>query len=441
MNQQKIQSCLLAVFALLANMAYSQNPCGGGDDRGGFGCALLSFFGGKPPGDEFGFPRVHAVDPNEIAGPVGFDSLLHWVSVHDNLGYTIYFENDPDFATAPAQVVRIELPVDSNLNIYTVRLGNYGFGIFNYEVPENTTFYQQRLTDTEDSLGVHVDVTAGIDVVNNKVFWIFESVDPLTGLPPEDALTGFLPVNDTSINIYNDTLPKRGEGYVTFTIMPQESLVTGDSVQGQASIIFDINAPLETNIWRNMIDAFAPVSEMSALLASAPGNSVNLNWTGTDDPGGTGVAHYDLFVAKDDGPFLLHAQQLDTTAYFFTGAPGSTYGFYTIATDNVGNREEDKMAADEEVTLGGGCATSLVISNATLTTGEYRSMGPLIANNTTIATGLDVKFISDTSVTLQPLFTVQLGAVFEAKIEACPANFGSGSPGILKIFKRGKKKE
>ncbi len=397
---------------------------------------LLDFF------DEFGFPRVHAVDPNEIAGPVGYDSLLHWVSVHDNLGYTIYFENDPDFATAPAQVVRIDLPVDSNLNIYTVRLGNYGFGIFNYEVPENTTFYQQRLTDTEDSLGVHVDVTAGIDVVNNKVFWIFESVDPLTGLPPEDALTGFLPVNDTSINIYNDTLPKRGEGYVTFTIMPQESLVTGDSVRGQASIIFDINAPLETNIWRNMIDAFAPVSAMTTLPSSSPGNSVNLAWSGTDDPGGVGTDYYDLFVSKDDGPFLLHAQKLDTTAYLFTGAPGSTYGFYTIATDHVGNREEDKLAADEEVILGGGCVTNLTLTSATLATGEYRSMGPLTSSgSTTVTTGLDVKYISDTSVTLQGNFAVQLGAVFEAKIEVCPSNFSGGSGGFLKLFGKKEKKK
>ncbi len=440
LKQQSVFFVLLFCLSL-SNLTLAQ-PCGGGDDRGGFGCALLVLAGAKPPGDPFGFPRVHAVDPNLIAGPVGYDSIEHWVSVHDNLGYTIYFENDPDFATAPAQVVRIDLPVDSNLNIYSVRLGNYGFGQFNYTVPENTTFYQQRLTDTEDSLGVHVDVTAGIDVVNNKVFWLFESIDPATGLPPEDALVGFLPVNDTSVNIYNDTLPKRGEGYVLFTIIPQETLVTGDSVRAQASIIFDINAPLETNIWQNMIDAFPPTSLMNTLPASAPGNSVTLTWSGTDDPGGTGVAFYDLFVSKDGAPFMLHASEIDSTAYLFSGAPGSTYEFYTLATDNVGNREEEKTAGEGgEVLLGDGCVTNLTLSGVTLSSGNYRSAGQLTANNITIAAPLDVKFYSDTAILIQNNFSVELGAEFEAIIEVCPPSFGNPGSGGLFKRKNGKKRK
>jgi hypothetical protein len=426
--------CFTTYHSLLA-----QDPCGGGDDRGGFGCALLAILGiEKPPGNPFNFPRVHAVDPNLIAGPVGYDSLIQWVSVHDNLGYTIYFENDPDFATAPAQIVRIDLPVDSNLNIYSVRLGNFGFGYFNYTVPENTTFYQQRLTNTVDSLGVWVDVTAGIDVVNNKVFWLFESIDPATGLPPEDALTGFLPVNDTSINIYNDTLPKRGEGYVLFTIMPQSDLVTGDSVMAKASIIFDINAPLETNTWKNRIDAFAPTSQIAALPGMTPSNTIWLSWSGVDDPGGVGVDYYDLYVSKDGGPYLLHAGEIDTTAYFFTGVPGSEYDFYTRATDHVGNTEAEKTVADETVTLGGGCAPDLLITVTTIANGIYRSEGQLTSYNPILTTGQNVSYRSDTAVFIPNNFTVQLGAEFEMTIEECPPNFTG--PGILnKLFKKKKK--
>ena len=47
-------------------------------------------------------PVVAPVDPNEIIGPQGYvdaDSL-RWVSTDATLGYTIYFENDPEFATA-----------------------------------------------------------------------------------------------------------------------------------------------------------------------------------------------------------------------------------------------------------------------------------------------------------------------------------------------------
>ena len=341
--------------------------------------------------------------------------------MNDRLGYTVYYENDPDFATAPAQIVRIDLPVDSNLNIFSVRLGNFGFGQFNYDVPPNTTFYQQRLTDTEDSLNVHVDVTAGIDVVGGKVFWIFESIDPTTGLPPEDALTGFLPVNDTSINIYNDTLTKKGEGFVTFNIVPQGSLETGDSVTAQASIVFDINDPIETNTWKNFIDAFPPTSSMDTLPQLVPSSTVELQFNGMDDPGGVGLSYYDLYVSKDGGPFLLHTSGIDTTSFLFNGSSGH-YAFYTRATDHVGNTEADKMVADEEVVLGDECATLLVINMANLINGIYRSEGLLTSFATTIASGSIVNFKSDTAVHLDYDFSVDLGAQFEVIIEACPSN-------------------
>lgn len=34
-----------------------------------------------------------SADPNEIIGPMGYDSI-HWVSINDMLNYTILFEND-----------------------------------------------------------------------------------------------------------------------------------------------------------------------------------------------------------------------------------------------------------------------------------------------------------------------------------------------------------
>ena len=304
--------------------------------------------GDDDDGDGFNIPRVHAVDPNEVLGEIGFDSSM-WVSINDRLAYTIFYENDPDFATAPAQIVEIRLPVHENLNIFSVQLGNFGFGFFSFDVPENTTFYQNRL-DVRDSLNVFVDVTAGIDVVANEIFWIFESIDPLTGLPPEDALTGFLPVNDTSIGLYNDTLPKRGEGYVTYTIKSKSSVMTGDTATAQAEIIFDINAPLKTNIWTNLIDAFPPASQIDTAIDN--GSVRTLNWSGADDPGGVGIAYYDLYVSRDSGDFLIYTAGIDTNFFDVTGVPGSIYAFYTRATDNVGNQEPPKVIPEIEVTFG-----------------------------------------------------------------------------------------
>lgn len=429
---------LLIVFSIffLPCFCIAQSPCDPGEEEGCHACGdpeedpendPKTIPDAPPDPDDpncpdcFNIPRLHAVDPNEINGPVGYDSL-QWMSVKDRHGYTVYYENDPDFATAPAQIVKIDLPVDSNLNIYSVRLGSFGFGQYNYEVPPNTITYQKLLTDTEDSLNVHVRVTAGIDVVDHDVFWIFESLDPETGLPPEDALTGFLPVNDTSINIYNDTLTKKGEGYVTFNILPQTNLETGDSVTAQASIVFDINEAIETNTWKNFIDARPPTSSMDTLPTFTPSTSIELTFSGEDDPGGVGIAFYDLYVAKDGGPFLLHTASIDTTSFLFVGEPGTSYAFYTRATDYVGNTEPLKIVADEEIILGDGCVTTLTINMMNLISGIYRSNGLLTSFATTIANGSVVSFRSDTGVLVDYDFNVELGAEFEIIIEACPSN-------------------
>ena len=106
--------------------------CEEGDDAGCYGCGD-DMDDGDEEGDSVSIDRIHAVDPNEISGPLGFDTA-RWVSVNDNLGYTVFFENDPDFATAPAQIVDIRLPIDPKLDIFSLRLGDFGFGFFSFQV-------------------------------------------------------------------------------------------------------------------------------------------------------------------------------------------------------------------------------------------------------------------------------------------------------------------
>ena len=87
--------------------------------------------------------------------------------------------------------------------------------------------------------------------------------------------------------------------------------------------------------WINRVDAFPPGSHLDALPPTS-GPALTLHWSGADDPGGVGIAYYDLYVRRDTGSFYLYQSKLDTTALAFTGIPGSTYYFYTIATDRVG---------------------------------------------------------------------------------------------------------
>lgn len=95
-------------------------------------------------------------DPNEIAGPTGYDDSLHFVNSAEKMNYNISFENDPDFATAPATRVSITYPVPPQQNIASFRLSDFGFGSHIFTVPSNSTSYSNRL-DVSDDLGVWVD--------------------------------------------------------------------------------------------------------------------------------------------------------------------------------------------------------------------------------------------------------------------------------------------
>ena len=289
-------------------------------------------------------PILCSRDPNDIVGPIGYGDPK-WVSVNDNLPYMIRFENDPDFATAPAQRVVVEHYPDEDLNLFSARLGDFGFANQLISVPSNTTFYSQQL-DMVDSLGVRVDVTAGIDVTNNKLFWIFESIDPATGLPPTDPLLGLLPVNDSLLH--------NGEGFVNFTIRPKSTSVTGDSILAIASIVFDDNDTIVTPEISNIIDAFPPISDLHNLPATADSTSFAVSWTAQDDAGGCGVRDYALHVSTNGGTFSLYQSGILDTSTVFIGQSGNTYSFFTLATDNVGNTEAMKTVGEDTITIQGG---------------------------------------------------------------------------------------
>ncbi len=292
-------------------------------------------------------------DPNALTGPTGF-AEPHWVSVNDKLTYTAEFENDPNLATAPAQEVRIKVPLNDKVDPYSLRIGNFGFGYFDFTVPTGSSFYQKRL-DVRDSLGVYVDVTAGLDVVNHEAFWILQSIDPATGLPPNNPQTGLLPVNDSVFH--------RGEGFVTFTIKPKQSDQTGDTINAVAQIIFDVNAPIVTNGWFNTVDALPPVSSVNPLPVAFDTTAFSIGFTGNDDPGGCGISKFKLYYSKDASAFALWGEYDPGTTVAFNGQKNSTYGFFSLAVDHVGNTEPMKTVADAITAIPGVCTISPTIAH------------------------------------------------------------------------------
>lgn len=268
-------------------------------------------------------------DPNDIVGPEGF-STLQWMSKFERHDYMIRFENDPLLATGPAQYVEVRHDVDPDINPLSVRLGAFGFGPFLFDVPENASFYQQRL-DLTNELGIYLDVVGGLDVVANQVFWRLETIDPTTGLRPLDLTIGFLPPNDT---LTND-----GQGFVTFSALPKSSTVTRDSVSADAIIIFDLNEPITTNLWHNTLDALAPTSALGPLPDTSLSNIIPLVWTGHDDLDASGIATYTLFSSADSGPYIPVQEGITDTTVMFEGEYNVHYDFYIIAIDHTGNKE------------------------------------------------------------------------------------------------------
>jgi hypothetical protein len=284
--------------------------------------------------------RPASSDPNDIIGPAGVGALNH-VDGADVMPYTIHFENAAGLATAPAAMVSITQTLDPDLDWTTFRLGDFGFGNTVIDVPADSAFFQTRL-DLTATRGVYLDVTAGINAATGEVRWEFTAIDPATSDLPEDPLVGFLPPNVNG---------PEGEGFVTYTVQPKSSAKTGDRIDAQASIVFDVNDPIVTPAIFNTLDRGAPGSTVLPLPATENTLSFPVTWSGADDVGGSGIAGYDVYVSDNGGTYSLWQSATPATQAIFSGLNGHTYAFYSIARDNAGNSEAAPTAPDTQVTV------------------------------------------------------------------------------------------
>lgn len=279
-------------------------------------------------------------DPNEIIGTKGYDApgdTLQWVAATATLPYTIYFENDPDFATAAAQRVEVRHKLHPKVSKSTFCVGSFGFGSHVFAVEGEVSSYQTRLDLTED-MGIYVDVVAGYDVVTNEAFWILQTIDPATGVAPISPDMGFLPVNDEEHS---------GEGFVSFTIKPNErQCVTGDTITAMASIVFDINEAIPTNKWWNTVDALPPTTQL--IGQEQRDNTLLLQFSGNDDTGGCGLKQFKLYVSDNYGAYQLYGTYPAGEEATYTPEFGHCYRFFCLGEDNVGNIEAMKEEAEYE---------------------------------------------------------------------------------------------
>ena len=298
------------------------------DANGCSGSASITINDQPVPPPPFIITVVASSDPNDITGPAGYGDQK-WVSVKDELPYLIRFENDSKMATSAVNKVVITHPVDNMANMFSFQLGDFSFRNFSFQVPPNTSHYFKRL-NMVDSMGIYLDVTAGIDVTKKQAFWIFQAFDPVTGLPNINPDLGFL--------LINDSISHNGEGSVRFSIKPKNNASTGDTIKAFASIVFDVNAPLLTNVAYNTIDSKPPASKIKS-ITTISSDVFEVNWDGRDDPKGSGVADYKLLISSNNEPYSSYDAITDTS-YIVSLTGGNEYKIQSIAKDHTNNMEQ-----------------------------------------------------------------------------------------------------
>ncbi|MEP6569512.1 MAG: hypothetical protein ABJC10_07030 [Acidobacteriota bacterium] len=284
--------------------------------------------------------HLHVVasgDPNEKDGSQGAGTP-QFVTGTEPLRYVISFENIST-ATAPAQTVVVTDQLDpAKVDLSTVSLGAFNFGI-NGTAPATAVSSYSADIDLRPAKNLIARVNGQVDENTGLLTWRFTSIDPATGQPTTDPLAGFLPP---------DTNPPDGQGSVTFSVMPKQNLATGTEIRNKARIIFDNNAPIDTNEYLNTIDNSLPASHVLPLAGVQSSIVFNVNWTGTDT--GSGVQSYDVYASENGGPFTLWQSNATATAGTFIGKPGTGYSFYSLSRDGAGNLEPAKTTAEAGTT-------------------------------------------------------------------------------------------
>jgi RHS repeat-associated protein len=293
-------------------------------------------------------PTGQARDPNgKLTSGFGDQG---YIPPNTPIVYTIYFENQAS-ATAPAEIVTVTDPLASNLDWSTVQLNQIQFNNVLINVPGGQQSYAGQVNVSTDPNPVNVN--ASLNAGTGVLTWTMQSVNSVTGGLPADPMAGFLPPNNSS---------NRGTGYVTFSVKPVSGLANGTTITNQASIVFDVNAAIGTNTVTNTIDSVYPTSSVDALPVTTTSTTFTVSWSGSD-PAGAGIAGYDIFVSIDSGPYTLWIPATTATSASYPAAVGHTYSFYSMATDNVGHRQQTAgQVQTTTVAAGTSTATSTTTS-------------------------------------------------------------------------------
>jgi hypothetical protein len=115
--------------------------------------------------------------------------------------------------------------------------------------------------------------------------------------------------------------------------------------------VFDWNDEIPTDTWRNVTDNTNPESAVNTLPGYEVDKDFTVSWKGSDT--GSGIYSYSVYVAENDSAYYPWITDTHDTSAVFSGTAGSTYKFYSIATDSAGNKEVSPVGYDAMTRVSG----------------------------------------------------------------------------------------
>ena len=284
------------------------------------GSSMNDCLNGKPK--ELRVKGVGSYDPNEMIGPYGYDDNAHYIQPIGSMGYTITYENKST-ATAPAHEVYVTDKLDlSKYDPESFAFTSFGWADTTLVVGGSyTKDFTRDVKYKVNGQDIIVRVSGTFDQETGDANWSMVSLDK-NGKEIEDADLGYLLPNNAD---------HVGEGFVAFSINHKPNPTNGSTISNKATIVFDANAPIETNVFVNTFDTDYPTSKITKSEVS--GSDLVLTFEGSDAT--SGVASYDLYVFKNGGEAEVLAYGVTDSQYKLPYVEGTKYAF----CDHVGWKE------------------------------------------------------------------------------------------------------
>ena len=163
-------------------------------------------------------------------------------------------------------------------------------------------------------------------------------------------------VGDASEMVTAVTTPGHGTATInpnsTITYTPAAGFSGTDTFQYTAADSFGVIGTATVTVTvTGQSNPGLPTSSVNVLPATEPSPTFSVSWSGTDVTGGGGIATYNVFASDNGGPFTAFETATTQTSATFTGQPGHTYGFFSVATDKAGKVQPTPTAAQATTTV------------------------------------------------------------------------------------------